>query len=141
MHEPGRSPLRPGLFLFAATAERGNGEITRKYEQTVREATNRRQITDAGRELARDVLTQTGNEVNEQNIQHVINAASDVVNGTQAYYAMRDNMLDPTNISEETRRALRMIGGNLQNIMQSQDVGEWNAMMMGRKEKFNLSSE
>ena len=71
----------------------------------------------------------------------MINAASEVANGTQAYYASRDNGLDPSKIGEETRRALRMIGGNMRNIMESRSAAEWDAMMNGRPQAENQAEE
>ena len=125
----------------AAAGEHGNGMITSKYERNVKNATSKQEITDASRDLAKELVQLTGNKLTDNNIQHMINAATDVKAGTLPYYALRDNMLDPSHINEEVRSGMRMLGGYMENIVKTADHGEWNALMNGREQQKEQKQE
>lgn len=114
-----------------AAAVHGNGEMSRKYEREVRQATSKRQIIEAGRSLAGDVLTQTGNEVNKGNITRLMYAASNVYSGTLPYNALKDNNLKATGIDDDTRRSMQMLGEYVQHIWSTMDTDSHQALVNG----------
>ena len=113
----------------AVAAVHGNGEMTRNYTDIVRNATETKQITEANRELAKDVLLETGNEVSDDNATRLLWAAQDVVNGTQAYYALKDHGLKADGISSETRRAMQMLGNYMNEVIAANNSNEMERLL------------
>ncbi len=125
----------------AATPVAPVGKATQKYRQAVQDATNKRQITRAGRELAGELLRQSGNEVNEDNITRMMYAAQEVAEGnTQPAYALMNNNLKGTMLDAEVRRGMQMLGGLVWDTVRSNDGAEFNALIMGEAEEEKTES-
>lgn len=115
----------------AAVPVHGNGEMTRTYERAVNRANNKAQVTEANRFLAGSVLNQTGNEVNNENIEKLYYAAQEVVGGAQPYYALKNNGLSTTGMNDDTRRAMQMLGEYFQSVLRSGSNEDYSALMNG----------
>ena len=116
----------------AVSAVKANGEMTRRFETAVKEATNKKMITQAARELGGDVLRKTGNQAGQENFTRLMNAAQDVNDlGTLPGAAMRDNGLSYTKNDAEVNRALQKLGAYAAQLKAEKDVQEYVELVNG----------
>ena len=99
--------------------------MTKRYAERVREAGSKREITEAARDLARDVLEATGNEVTDENVSKVMDAAALVNSGMQPNQAIAAVGMTPGKNNPAVNDALRMLGG-LQGELFTRGDDEWN---------------
>ncbi len=112
-------------------------DMTKRYAERVREAGSKAEITEAARDLARDVLDATGNEVTDENVNQVMYAATLVNSGMQPNQAIAAVGMTPGKNNPAVNDALRMLGG-LQGELFTRGDDEWNRQIQyGIREEEN----
>ncbi len=116
---------------------RARHDMTRKYTAAVNRATSSEQITDAARELAKDILRETGNEVNGKNVSRVMGAAMGVRSGekTTPNAEMRMSGLRYDKNSPAVNEGLNLLGGLVNEIARAEDTEQYMRLFSQEEEK------
>ena len=116
---------------------RARHDMTRKYTAAVNRVTSSEQVTDAARELAKDILRETGNEVNGKNVSRVMGAAMGVRSGekTTPNAEMRMSGLRYDKNSPAVNEGLNLLGGLVNEIARADDTEQYMRLFSEGEEK------